>query len=305
MKAETRTFYEQAIDRAVEQIVRGLDEALELGSLARGAALSPLHFHRIFRGLVGETPLGLHRRLRLERAALQLTRGTSPVTRIALEAGYETHESFTRAFRDAYAASPSALRARARAALEAGAEGPAVELAARSGLHASGSGPPVTLHPEANAMHVEVLSLPLLQVVAVPHRGPYSAIGEAFARLDALVGPLGLEAEAVAMIALYHDDPESVPAAELRADAGLVVASELVLPEGLVALRIPEGRYARATHVGPYALLGDAWARLMGGWLPRSGHRLGPGPSYERYHNTPLTAPPDELRTDLYVSLAG
>src|SRR6188474_3105749 len=110
MKPETRSFYELAVQRAVEQIVADLDRALDLQTLARGAALSSFHFHRVFRGAIGETPLELQRRLRLERAALQLRDGDEAVTAIAFAAGYETHESFTRAFRAHYVCSPSEFR---------------------------------------------------------------------------------------------------------------------------------------------------------------------------------------------------
>jgi len=61
--------YEEAVSRAVSYVASQLDEALDLVRLARGAALSPFHFHRVFRGMVGETPLELHRGLRMERAA--------------------------------------------------------------------------------------------------------------------------------------------------------------------------------------------------------------------------------------------
>ncbi len=102
VKSDTQTFYETIVRAAVERIVHGLDDALDLSALARGAAVSPLHFHHIFRGMVGETPLEMHRRLRLERAAHRLANGNASVTSIAFDAGYETHESFTRAFRRAY-----------------------------------------------------------------------------------------------------------------------------------------------------------------------------------------------------------
>src|SRR6476659_10265707 len=112
MKPDTRTFYEQAVQRAIEHIVRSLDEALDLETLAEQACLSPFHFHRVFRGMVGETPLELVRRLRLERAAWRLLHSDAPVTAIAFDAGYETHEAFTRAFRASYADSPSGFRRR-------------------------------------------------------------------------------------------------------------------------------------------------------------------------------------------------
>jgi AraC family transcriptional regulator len=50
--------------------------------------------------------------------------------------------------------------------------------------------------------------------------------------------------------------------------------------------------------------LGDTWARFMGEWLPASGHRVGTGPSFEVYRNTPAQVPKDQLVTELYVPIA-
>ena len=108
-----------------------------------------------------------------------------------------------------------------------------------------------------------------------------------------------------AMIAIYHDDPDTTPPIELRSDAGIVVAgARRRCRTGLDEQRIAGGRYARAVHVGPYEELGDAWARFMGEWLPASGHRLGPGASYEIYRNDPTKVAKEDLRTDMYIALA-
>lgn len=80
--------------------------------LARVACFSSFHFHRIFAAMTGETLADHVRRLRLERAAL--------------DAGYEAHEAFTRAFKAAYGVSPVEFRR---------AKGPNATLAAPSGVH--------------------------------------------------------------------------------------------------------------------------------------------------------------------------
>jgi AraC family transcriptional regulator len=87
-----------------------LDEAISLEDLAGIAHFSPYHFHRIFRGMVGESVMEHVRRLRLERAAHRLKFTDQPVTNIAFDAGYETHEAFTRAFRARFDDSPSGYR---------------------------------------------------------------------------------------------------------------------------------------------------------------------------------------------------
>jgi AraC family transcriptional regulator len=103
------------------------------------------------------------------------------------------------------------------------------------------------------------------------------------------------------MLAIYHDDPDTTPEAELRSDAAVTLSPAAPVPAGLTEGRIPAGRYARATHVGPYDKLGDVWAQLKGEWFPQSGHRPGNGASYEVYRNTPMTAKPSELITELYI----
>src|SRR5690606_19808756 len=186
VKPNTRSFYVQAVGRALEAIATHLDDALELEALAASAGLSPFHFHRVFRGMVGETPMELARRLRLERAAFQLVSTELSVTQLAFAAGYETHEAFTRAFRAHYGLSPSDYRRRREAR---------IVLAAPSGVHFGAEGIDVTFHPQdtgGSQMHVEITHQPRLRVATVRHVGPYNRISEAFGRLGALAGPAGL-----------------------------------------------------------------------------------------------------------------
>ena len=298
MKPETRSFYEQAVQRTIDVIVANLDEALDLETLASAAAMSPFHFHRMFRGMVGETPLELVRRLRMERAARQVLANDRPITQIAFDAGYETHESFTRAFRVWYLTSPSGFRHRNRAR---------TEIVAPSGVHFGDAAGHrfVARDSGGRDMTVEIKQMPEMRVATVRHVGPYNLIPQAFEKLGQIVDHLGVFTRpGTKMVAIYHDDPDSTPPEQLRSDAGLVVPEGLALPEGLGEERIPGGRYASTTHVGPYEQLGDVWARFFGEWLPASGHRLGPGVSYEIYRNTPAEVPKKDLITDLFISIA-
>jgi AraC family transcriptional regulator len=299
MKPTTHSFYTDAVQRVIEHIVSHLDEALALEELAGQACLSPFHFHRVFRGMVSETPVELGRRLRLERAAWRLLRTDSPVTAIAFDAGYETHEAFTRAFRASYAESPSVFRRRPHAR---------IELAAPNGVHFRADGGVQRFTPRdsgGRTMKVEIRKFPALRVGTVRHIGPYIQINEAFARLGELAAPAQLfEQPGAMMVALFHDDPDTTPADQLRSDAAVVVRDGMPLPAGLTEQRIQAGDYASTTHVGPYEQLGDTWARFMGEWLPATGRRIGDGVSYEVYHNTPQDTPKEQLRTEIRIPLA-
>lgn len=309
MKPDTRTYYHQAVRRAVTEVLAGLDEALDLERLAATVQLSPFHFHRIFRGLVGETPLELQRRLRLERAAVQLTTGGTGVTTIAFGAGYETHESFTRAFRARYGMSPSEFRKAARNGGDDCAGPARTALASRSGIHfpleaSAVAGRFSRLGQETTTMDVTLKELPSQVAATLAHLGPYDRIGETFGRLGALAGAADLFPSSRGMIAIYHDDPETTPPAELRSEAGLLVPVASAIPPSLTRREVPAGRYATTLHRGPYATLGDTWARLMGEWLPASPHRMRDTVAFELYLNTPGTVPDDELLTELYIPLA-
>ena len=152
-------------------------------------------------------------------------------------------------------------------------------------------------------MDVEVVERPELHLASVRHVGSYMVINEAFRRLNDLVTAAGLTNRDTMLIGIYHDDPSTTPEDKLRSDAAITVAPNTKLPSGLKPLVIPAGRYAHTVHRGPYAGLGAVWSHLRNEWLSRSGQQLGNGMSYEVYRNTPLNAKPEELVTDLFLSL--
>jgi AraC-like DNA-binding protein len=78
--------------------------------LAARMYLSRSHFDRLVGAASGETPGRFRRRVLLERAAYRLLTSHSGVLDIAVEAGYSSHEAFTRAFQRAYGAVPSRWR---------------------------------------------------------------------------------------------------------------------------------------------------------------------------------------------------
>src|ERR1019366_3263326 len=93
VKPATRESYQEQMARVVPHIEGHLEEPLPLEELAAVACFSPYHFHRVFRGTVGESVKEHVRRLRLERAARRLLSGDSTVLELALDAGYETPRS--------------------------------------------------------------------------------------------------------------------------------------------------------------------------------------------------------------------
>ena len=300
MKTITLQDYKQRLLPVLVHIQQRLDEPLSLDDLAALAHFSPYHFHRVFRGMVGESLQEHIRRLRLERAAARLKGSRQPVTEIAFDAGYESHEAFTRAFNTAFGMSPSRFRVLKQPRWPAAA-GPAP-----SGVHYREGKPPThfkTMKPDPKKETITIQSFPPRRVAFVRHVGPYAGCGQAWEKLCACLGKGGLLGAGSLFIGLCHDDPEVTPPARVRYDACVTLDGPFE-PHGEVGVQtIAGGDYAVTTHFGPYERLSQTYARVSGQWLPRSGRELGDGPSVEVYLNDPTSTAPEDLITDVHVPL--
>jgi AraC-like DNA-binding protein len=98
----------------VAVLAEALDDHDATGEeLARRLYLSRFHLDRIVSSVAGEPPAAFRRRVLLERAAYRLlTSADQTLLDVAVEAGYGSHEAFTRAFARAYGTSPTRWRAR-------------------------------------------------------------------------------------------------------------------------------------------------------------------------------------------------
>jgi len=298
MRESTVEDYQQRLLRVLLHIQNHLDASLALDELADVAHFSPFHFHRIFRGMIGESVKEHVRRLRLERAAHRLRFTVQPVTEIAFDAGYQQHEAFTRAFRAMFEQSPAEFRKTHRAV----AYGPAP-----SGVHYQAEGELDSfrsLQRNDAPLAVRVQMLSPMRVAFLRHVGPYEQIGETWGRLMAWAGMRGLFSSAFRTLGIVHDDPEITPPDRLRYDAAIVVAGEVAAEKDIGIQLLEACKYAVATHRGPYQEISDTYAQVCGEWLPGSGRELLSAPALEMYRNSPTNTRPEDLLTDIYLPLA-
>ncbi|WP_459500672.1 AraC family transcriptional regulator [Bacillus sp. C1] len=102
--------YETQIQKVIDYIEEDVMEKQALRHLARIANFSEYHFHRVFQTLVGDTVMEYVRKRRLARAAYQLSHTDEKILDIALEHGFQSHETFTRAFKKLFQMTPSRYR---------------------------------------------------------------------------------------------------------------------------------------------------------------------------------------------------
>src|SRR5439155_15031825 len=78
---------------------------------ARHSGVSRHHLVRAFGVATGQSVMRHVRGRRLTEAARRLVAGAPDILTVALDAGYASHEAFTRAFRDQFGVTPEAVRA--------------------------------------------------------------------------------------------------------------------------------------------------------------------------------------------------
>ncbi len=140
---------------------------------------------------------------------------------------------------------------------------------------------------------------PAKAIAGLPHAGPYHRIGETFDRL----GQERKSAYAPGQVffASYMDDPGTTPEAELRSFAGFEASPEEE-PE-LERMEMPAGRWAIFTHVGPYPQLMETWMKAFDE-LKAQGLATADAPDWEVYVDDCEVVPPDQLRTEIWISLS-
>jgi AraC family transcriptional regulator len=280
-KPETRLDYGRRIARVTDHIAENLDADLNVERLAEVAYFSPFHFHRIYREATGETLTDTVRRLRLHRAAVELTRDDAPLERIARRAGYGTLAAFSRAFASDYGVPPGAYRLRGKLL------------------------PPNPKKPHAMTMQyrVEIAPFAGARLAAIEHHGDYQKIGNSFAKVQIFFTANGLPFSR--SFGIYFDDPESIPENNLRAEAGLMTEAKLPAHAKIREVKIPAMLCASVLHKGPYAELERAYRHLFRDWLPGSGFEAANFSCFEEYLNDPRETAPSELLTRVHLPLIG
>lgn len=283
MKQSTKVDYRARIDDVIAYLEAHQDEDVTPARLAEVAAFSIHHFHRVFRGVSGESVMQCIRRLRLETAARRLRDSEVSVTEVAFTAGFASHEGFTRAFSDHFGEPPATWRKSARATL-----GERVK------------------RVEIRIPEVSVRTLAPTRFVFVRHHGAFADVGEVWARFVALASStMGFTGDEQ-LLGRYPDDPEITSVDKVRFDVGFVRPTELgSLADGLREETLEGGLFAVAEHRGSYATLHETYLALVGGFFPSTGRELGEGPCLEFYLNSPRDTPEAELRTEVWAPIEG
>lgn len=283
------------IQRAVDYIEENLNDDLNVDAIAKVAGFSRWHFQTVFSAAVGDSLKEYIRTRRLTKAMMELG-SEKRILDIAMDAGFESQEAFTRAFKSMYALTPG--EARKKGFYLSHNKKIRITMEYLDHLYGGISMEPVfkTLpeikmigfagnfisvrSPEKNNMVV----IPKLWQSYMPRR---HEIKNAKSLMD-----LGV---------CYPVDEKSHPE-ECGYIAGAEVTSLDEIPEGMTGFTIPASEYAVFTHKGVLDTIEHTMNYIFGSWLPKSGRKLKVAPDIEMYDQRfKLNHPDSEL--DIYIPI--
>lgn len=291
--------YVERVNLAIDYIVTNFERPVRLVELAEIAAFSPFHFHRVFQGIVGETPGDFAKRLRLDRAVAMMAHGPRrTMTQIAGRCGFASSSDFSRSFRQRFGAAPSAfdLDAWRRAHREefdriteqqmgAGPRAGAIPGAGAGVHHARLAARSISGNPDG--FRVRIRTIPAMTVAYIRVANPYKgdAVVKAVDRLIAWAERHGFAGNQ--WLGYQWENPELVPLEHCRYH--IAVEADSFMPRGDVGrFRFPEMTVAQVEIKGGIDLELRALRWLYGEWLPRSGYVPDDPPCFEAFIGRPL-----------------
>jgi AraC family transcriptional regulator len=265
-----------------------LGEDLSLERLAAIGNLSSFHFHRQFRDTVGETVKQYTQRLRLEQAAYALKMREANIIDIALNAGYRSHETFSRAFKRQFGLAPRAYRA---------------DQNIRYWLEQPDAEPLNGYTANYTISRPSFQELQPVEVAFIRHLGPYiEADVTSFDRLIGWAKAQGLYWGRNLLIGIGHDDPGITEPEKVRFDACIEVPNA-GQPEGEIGFQtVPGGLFAVTSYVGPFGpTMLDAYAAMMRNLHQEDRYRIIGLPAIEIYRMQTIN--PDYFlnQTDIHI----
>jgi AraC family transcriptional regulator len=272
-KTHANSEYAQRIDRVTDYLRGNLDRQVKLKELAGIACLSEFHFHRIFGAVAGETLNNFTNRLRLEKAARLLRYSGQSVTDIALDCGFSSSATFSRAFRSGYHTSPSQFRKSG----EIKNSKICKELFPEDEY-----GLPMSAEERRAAFPVRLIDIPERQIayIRVTNAFEMDRVLAAVKTMTEWAKSQNIFSQGI-LFGMSVDDPHVTPRHLYRYEVCLASSFPFQCRKGMSKLKMPATRYAVIKVSGDIHKVATAWDYLYRDWLINSAYEPEHAPALE------------------------
>jgi len=285
--------YREKIERVAEFIHHNLDQKLTLELLSQVAGFSRFHFNRQFSAYTGLSTFRFIQLMRLKRASYQLAfNNETKIIDIALNAQFENHESFSRAFKRTFQQSPTSFRTKPN--------WPSWREKVLFPMKIDRND-----RVEVEKMDIKITEFKARKVAVLQHRGSPEQVLESAGqfikwRKQTKLSPV----KTSDTFGIAYDDPMNTASENFRFDiCGTIEKDIPENPQGVVSGGIPGGRCAVVRHLGSHDKMDNKIYYLYSEWLPKSGEKLRDYPCFFHYINLVTEVEEHQLITDIYLPI--
>jgi AraC family transcriptional regulator len=263
------------IQKAIDYIENNLDFDIPLAQVACAAGISQWHFQRIFRALTNETLKAYIRSRRLANSLDKLSSTDNRIIDIAISAGFESQESFTRAFKKNFTMTPNDYRKLGNKHLFL----KKVQLDQEYLLHINSN---ISLTPEIALR--EKTQLVGMKTCFYGVDSEKNNLAEKLPSLwDNFLERSSEIADIIPDIGYGVIQQSSHKNEQLDYYAALEVNQVMTIPDNMTSIEIPSATYATFSHRGKVENINNTVNYIYSNWLLQSGMRHTYGPDLEIY----------------------
>lgn len=276
-KTKANAEYSQRINRVIDHLRENLNRQVKLAELAKVACFSEFHFHRVFSAVSGETVNNFTNRLRLEKAARLLRYTDQSLTDVALDCGFSSSATFSRAFRSRYDASPSQFRKSGQIKKSKICK----DLFPAQEYHL-----PMSAAEKRAAFPVTLIDVPERQVayIRVSNAFEEDRVLAALKKMIDWAKSQNIFSQGI-LFGMSVDDPHVTPKPLYRYEVCFASSVPFQCPDGMSKLRMPAMRYAATKVSGDIRKVTTATDYLFRGWLINSDYEPEHAPGLEVFLN--------------------
>jgi AraC family transcriptional regulator len=254
------------VSKALWYIDSHYDDRISLEEIARCAGVSRFHLLRAFGNATGVSIMKYVRNLRLGQAARRLAQGNEDILSVAIEAGYTSHEAFTRAFRELFGTTPENVRK----------QGHVNNLSIPETLSMATS-PTIALTPPRFENGRVLLLAGLAERYSAETCGP--SIPGQWQKFGPYLGHIPGQIDDVAYGVCYNFDEDG----NMDYLSGVEVRESSDLPAQFTRLRVSPQHYVVFVHSDHISTIRSTWHAIWNDWFPRSEFEVADAPFFERY----------------------
>jgi AraC family transcriptional regulator len=279
------------MNNAMRYIEDNLTNEMDFKVVARIAHCSEYHFKRMFSFLAGITLSEYIRRRRLSLAAFELTNSHLRIIDIAVKYGYNSPDSFTRAFQNLHGVTPS----------EARNNGQQLKAFPLMTFQLSIRG--------GNEMNYRIEQKEAFNIVGIMKRVPIIFEGEnpeiaamwkslTMEKIEQLKTLSNVEPKGMIQASTNFSEGRMEEKGELDQYIGVATTHEC--PENFSNLDVPALTWAIFESTGPFpSTLQETWGRIYSEWFPSSNYQVAEGPEILSIKTKDLTSP--SVKSEIWI----